>query len=91
VSLTKDNLVCQNWTGNTKSAFCVCEENIQHLFFDCHYAKFLRRALQITFNIQCPMSINDMFKNWLLALGRKQRRQILVRAIALCWSIYMEK
>jgi hypothetical protein len=43
----------------------------KHLFFDCHYAKFLWRALQFTFNIQSPMSINDMFTNWLLASGRK--------------------
>jgi hypothetical protein len=52
---------------------CFCEENIQHLFFDCYYAKFLWRTLHITFNIQSPMSINDMFTNWLLALGRKHR------------------
>jgi hypothetical protein len=65
----------------------MCEENIQHLFFDCHYAKFLWRTLQFTFNIQSPMSINDMFTNWLLALGCKHRRQILVGASALCWSI----
>jgi hypothetical protein len=71
VTLTKDNLVRRNWMGNTKCVFCDCEENIQHLFFDCHYAKFLWRALQFTFNIQSPMSINDMFTNWLLASGRK--------------------
>jgi hypothetical protein len=85
VTITKDNLVHRNWTGNTKCASCDCEENIQHLFFNCHYAKFLWRALQITFNIQSPMNINDMFTNWLLALGH--RSKILVGATALCWSI----
>jgi hypothetical protein len=86
--LTKDNLVHWNRTGNKKCAFCDCEENIQHLFFDCHYAKFIWRSLQFTFNIQSPISINDMFTDWLLTLGRKQMRQILVGATTLCWSIY---
>jgi hypothetical protein len=57
------------------------------MFFDCHYAKFLWRALQVTFNIQGLTSINDMFTDWLLVLGDKQRKQILVGATALHWSI----
>ena len=71
VTLTKDNLVRRNWTGSTSCAFCNREETIQHLFFECHYAKFLWRALQITFGIHSPTSINDMFTSWLLALGQK--------------------
>jgi hypothetical protein len=28
-----------------KVCFCTCEETIQHLFFDCHFASFLWRLL----------------------------------------------
>jgi hypothetical protein len=87
VILTKDNLVLQNWTGSTRCVYCSEKETIQHLFFECHYAKFLWRALQFAFNIQGPMSINNMFTNWLLIFGSKQRKQILVGATMLCWSI----
>jgi hypothetical protein len=41
VTLTKYNLVRRNWIGSTKCAFCDRDETIQHLFFDCYYAKFL--------------------------------------------------
>jgi hypothetical protein len=41
VTLTKDNLVRRNWTGTTTCVFCASEETIHHLFFECHYAKFL--------------------------------------------------
>ncbi|MFB5604543.1 MAG: hypothetical protein ACE5RK_09090, partial [Candidatus Nitrosomaritimum aestuariumsis] len=87
VTLIKDNLVRRNWTGSTSCAFCNREETIQHLFFECHYAKFLWRALQITFGIHSPTSINDMFTSWLLALGQKRRKQIIVGATTICWSI----
>jgi hypothetical protein len=40
------------------------------------------RALQVTFNIQGPTTINSMFTDWLLVLGQKQ---LLVEAAALCW------
>jgi hypothetical protein len=41
VTLTKDNLVMRNWIGSKNCVFCAHEENIQHLFFDYHYARFL--------------------------------------------------
>jgi hypothetical protein len=38
--LTKDNLARQNWSGNKLCVFCLHPEMIQHLFFDCHFARF---------------------------------------------------
>jgi hypothetical protein len=84
VTLTKDNLVRRNWTRNTKCVYCTCDKTIQHLFFYCHYAKFLWRALQFTFGIQRIANINDIFTCWLLGIGIKHRKQILVGATALC-------
>jgi hypothetical protein len=91
VTLTKDNLVRRNWTGNTKCVFCTCEETIQHLFFDYHFASFLWRALQFIFGIHRPASISDLFTNWLLGKGLKSRKQILVGATALCWAIWTSR
>ncbi|WVZ50605.1 hypothetical protein U9M48_001845, partial [Paspalum notatum var. saurae] len=45
VILTKDNLAKRNRKGRTNCEFCSKQETIQHLFFECHYAKFLWRAI----------------------------------------------
>jgi hypothetical protein len=57
-------------------------------FFDCRYARFLWLVIFFTFGIQCPISINDMFSNWLLTLGLEQRKQLLVGTLTLCWVIW---
>jgi hypothetical protein len=41
VVLTKDNLARQQWQRDRKCCFCSFDESIQHLFFDCHLAKFM--------------------------------------------------
>ena len=54
VILTKDNLARRNWNGDKKCCFCHFPENMQHLFIDCLYAKFLWRAAHILFGISPP-------------------------------------
>jgi hypothetical protein len=39
--LTKDNLVKRNWTGDKKCVFCDEEENIEHLFLKCKFARLV--------------------------------------------------
>jgi hypothetical protein len=63
VVLTKDNLARRNWQGNKMCAFCSHQEMIQHLFFDCHFAKFLWRVVQCTFNIDTPTFVEHLFND----------------------------
>jgi hypothetical protein len=42
--LTKDNLAKRNWNGYKKCAFCDSEESINHLFFDCPFARLVWRV-----------------------------------------------
>jgi hypothetical protein len=51
VILTKDNLARRNWKGCKKCVFCDSLESINHLFFDCPFAKLIWRVIQFTFNI----------------------------------------
>jgi hypothetical protein len=44
-------------------AFCSHQEMIQHLFFDCHFAKFLWRVVQCTFNIDTPTFVEHLFND----------------------------
>ncbi|WVZ75277.1 LOW QUALITY PROTEIN: hypothetical protein U9M48_023349 [Paspalum notatum var. saurae] len=46
VLLAKDNLKKRNWKGIINSEFCSKPKSIQHLFFDCHYAKWLKQGGQ---------------------------------------------
>jgi len=61
VILTKDNLVRKNWKGSKTCCFGSKPETIQHLLFECHYAKFLWRAVNIVFGISPPQSNIDLF------------------------------
>jgi hypothetical protein len=41
VVLTKDNLARRNWDGSKQCSFCLHDESVQHLFFECWYTRFL--------------------------------------------------
>ena len=91
VILTKDNLARRNWNGNKLCCFCSNDETIQHLFIDCHVAKFLWRAVQFAFDLNPPRSITHLFGNWLRGVGTKLKRQLLVGTSALCWAIWLSR
>jgi hypothetical protein len=84
VTLTKDNLAKRNWQGSLKCCFCSSIETIQHLFFDCHFAKFIWNTVYLAFGIQPPSSFSDLFGSWLNGTPRKLMSQILLGAAALC-------
>jgi hypothetical protein len=65
VILTKDNLARRQWQGDRKCCFCSSEESIQHLLFDCQFAKFVCRTIQVSFNLLPPTSIHNLFTDWL--------------------------
>ena len=89
VTLTKDNLVKRNWKGCPKCCFCNSNETIQHLFFDCHMAKFIWNTVHLVFNIQPPTSISNMLGSWLKNFLPRLRNQILVGATALGWAVWL--
>jgi len=91
VVLTKDNLAKRNWSGSKKCVFCSQDETIQHLFFDCHYAKFIWRAISFSFGLDIPTSVDNMCYGWLQGIHPKHRPNILVGAIAICWSLWLNR
>ncbi|CAN6182020.1 unnamed protein product [Urochloa humidicola] len=91
VILTKDNLARKQWHGNLSCSFCAQNETIQHLFFDCHLAKFIWRIVQVCFNLSPPTSVDYMFNGWLSGINRKLKSQILAGASAMCWAIWISR
>jgi hypothetical protein len=91
VTLTKDNLARRNWHGDKSCGFCHLSESIQHLFFDCYYAKFLWRSIHLLFGIPPPLSINDLFENWSKLGSKKVNSLLLTAASALLWTIWLTR
>ena len=91
VILTKDNLYRRNWKGGKKCAFCHLPETIQHLFFDCTYAKFLWRSVHILFGIAPPIDMADLFDSWSKMGTSKHNTLLLSAAAALCWAIWITR
>ena len=89
VVLTKDNLIKRNWRGSNKCCFCINKETIQHLFIECPFARLAWWTIQYAFNLSPPMSIANMFGNWLAGIPKILKSQLLVGASALCWSIWL--
>ena len=91
VILTKDNLARRQWQGDRKCCFCSSNESIQHLFFDCHFAKFNWRIVHVFFNSLPPTSVHNIFTGWLEGVNRKLKSQIIVCASAFCWAIWLTR
>jgi hypothetical protein len=66
-------------------------ETIQHLFMDCHFAKFVWRAVLFAFGLYLPNTISHMFDGWLLGVDKKKSKLILVGASAICWALWLSR
>jgi hypothetical protein len=66
-------------------------ETIQHLFMECHFAKFIWRAVQFSFGLYPPNSISHIFDDWLLGVDKKNRKLILIGASAICWALWLSR
>ena len=89
VILIKDNLVKRNWNGSKKYAFCLHDETINHLFFDCKVARSIQSTIQVASNLYPPRSVANIFGNWLHGIDNKFRTIIRVGAIAIIWSLWL--
>jgi hypothetical protein len=78
----KDNLVKRSWQGCKSCNFCYKDETIQHLFFDCSFAKKVWRIIHMTFGISPPTSLSNLFGNWLASISKKELMQVRVGVCA---------
>ena len=72
---TKDNLIKRNWKGSAKFCLCNSNETIQHLFFECHMAKFIWFTVFISFNIKPPCWVLGS-KHFIILLETKFRLEL---------------
>jgi len=91
VILTKDNLAMRNWQGDNLCCLCHLPETIQHLFFDCYYAKFLWRAIHILYGIVPPTSIDVLFDSWSKQGNKNLNMLLLTAASVLLWALWISR
>ena len=91
VILMKENLVQRNWKGSKTCCFCSKPKTIQHLCFESHYAKFLRRAVHIVFGLSPPQSTTDLFNGWSKYGNHNHNLMLFTGAASLCWAIWLTR
>jgi hypothetical protein len=72
VLLTKDNLSKRNWEGSRTCCFYHKDETLQDLFFECPFAKVIRRIIHMTFNLAPPKNVTNLLGNWLKDIPKKE-------------------
>ena len=85
----EDNLVKRNWKGSTKCAFCLHDETIKHIFFECKIARSIWSTIQMASNLYPPRSVANIFGNCLHGIDNKFRTIIRVGEIAVIRSFWL--
>jgi hypothetical protein len=62
--LTEDNLIKRKWSGSPTCYFCNCDENINHLFFQCSTAKAVWAIVAYAIGANNIPKSFDQCRNW---------------------------
>jgi hypothetical protein len=89
VILTKNNLIKWNWHGSSSCVFCTQDKTIKHLFFQCSFAHSIWSVIQVASDLYTPISIANIFGNWLNGVDYKYMILLRVGAMALIWSLWL--
>jgi hypothetical protein len=89
IVLTKDNLAKRNWQGSKICCFCHRDETINHLFYECRFARAVWFIIHAAFGFSRPHSVSHMFGSWLWGIGKEKKATSSVRAAATCWSLWL--
>jgi hypothetical protein len=72
-----------------QSVFCYQDETINHLFFQCRFARSIWSLIQVASSIYLSTSIANIFRNWLHGIDLRFRTLIRVGALAVIWSLWL--
>ena len=63
-------------------------ETIQHLFFDCRFARMVWATVYAAWGIPKSYNMQRMFGSWLNGIPKEYKKLVLLGAAALCWSVW---
>lgn len=64
---------------------------MHHLFFECHFGKFLWRLVHISFGLKHPNNTSHISWNWLVGIDSKIKEHIMVGASTICWALWLSR
>jgi hypothetical protein len=77
--LTKGNMLKRGWTANTECHFYSVEETMNHLLFECTFARFVWQMVTCAFDLVRPLeSSEDMLGVWIHSFLAPLRKNALV-------------
>jgi hypothetical protein len=71
--------------------FALSRKQFNTYFFVCHFARFIWRAVQVSFNIDIPTSVEHLYTDWMNGVENRYKKLILVGAAALCWILWTSR
>ncbi|CAN6179680.1 unnamed protein product [Urochloa humidicola] len=86
--LTRDNLIKRNWMGDKRCNFCVADESVQHLFFDCSLARYVWSLVAMTVGADCRPNSIDQFWIWAHRYLPAYKNIHMTSLSAFCWAIW---
>lgn len=87
--LTKDNLLCRGWTGDSKCSICGGEETVSQLFFHRSIAKLLWNIMKCAFDMFDILdSVHDLFNSWVKKINKNDRGLVVVGISTIFWTLW---
>lgn len=86
------NQIKKAWKGDSKCCLCSCFESVDHVFFQCHLAKFVWSVIRDIFHLRSvPNTLNDFTSSWLLRKGHLPFRLIIFLFAGFAWALWTTK
>jgi hypothetical protein len=86
-TLTKVNLGKRGWGGSSQCMFCVANETISHLLFNCPLVRYIWSVFQCAFN--SPVQPRDCIElgGWVDKFVGTEKTVVKIILAAFFWSI----
>ena len=86
--LTRDNLTRRGWHGDKRCNFCLENESVNHLFFDCSMARYVWSLVAYVVGTDCRPCSFDQFWLWAKQFFSLSENFLYVGLAAICWAIW---
>ena len=86
--LTRDNLARRGWQGDKRCNFCLENESINHLFFDCAMARYVWSLVAYVVGADCRPCSLDQFWVWAKQFLPRGGKFWYEGLAAICWALW---
>ena len=86
--LTRDNLTRRGWHRDKRCNFCLENESVNHLFFDCSMARYIWSLVAYAVGTDCRPCSFDQFWLWAKQFFPLSENFLYVGLAAICWAIW---